>query len=106
MYGNLNNTDVPLNFNYPTAHRKSPRGSLSLVSNPNNKIKETNSHLFNDCVHVCGNLNNTDVPLNFNYPTAHRKSPSGSLSLVSNPNNKSRELTLTSLMTVCMCVVV
>ena len=87
MCGNLNNTDVPLNFNCPTAHRKSPSGSLSLVSDPNNKVKGTNSHLFNDCVHVCGNLNNTDVPLNFNCPTAHRKSPSGSLSLVSDPNS-------------------
>ena len=45
------------------------------------------AYLFNDCVHVCGNLNNTEVPLNFNWPTAQRKSPRGSLSLVSDPNN-------------------
>ena len=51
------------------------------------KYKTTPVYLLRDSVHDCGSLNRTDVPLNLSCPTALRKSASGNLSLVSDPNN-------------------
>ena len=38
-------------------------------------------------IHDLGSLNKTDVPLNLSWPTAMRKSASGSWSLLELPNN-------------------